>query len=110
MSARDLAEPCPFVTTDDDATSEARPPPEQPLPALPVLDTDGQPYALVPGSQLTGRSSPSTSPRTRHSPESQANSMMPNSPNGWSDSPRRNGRHVACTHLPSSAPTPAPWR
>lgn len=52
MRARDLAEPYPFVTTDDDATSAARMLAEQSLAALLVLDSDGQPYAIVPGSQL----------------------------------------------------------
>jgi hypothetical protein len=52
MRARDLAEPFPFVTTDDDAIDAARMPAEQSLPALLVLDTDGQPHAIVPGSQL----------------------------------------------------------
>ncbi|WP_426570096.1 hypothetical protein [Streptomyces canus] len=52
MRARDLAEPHPFVTTDDDAIDAARMLAEQSLPALLVLDTDNQPYAVVPGSQL----------------------------------------------------------
>ncbi|MFP1626344.1 CBS domain-containing protein [Streptomyces sp. 5K101] len=52
MRARDLAEPYPFVTTDDDAIDAARMLAEQSLPALLVLDTDNQPYAIVPGSQL----------------------------------------------------------
>ncbi|MER6999182.1 CBS domain-containing protein [Streptomyces sp. NPDC000410] len=52
MRARDLAELYPFVTTDDDAVDAARMLAEQSLPALLVLDADGQPYAIVPGSQL----------------------------------------------------------
>ncbi|MFE7763058.1 CBS domain-containing protein [Streptomyces sp. NPDC057438] len=52
MRARDLAEPYPFVTTDDDAIDAARMLADQSLPALLVLDTDNQPYAIVPGSQL----------------------------------------------------------
>ncbi|WP_327370546.1 CBS domain-containing protein [Streptomyces sp. NBC_01217] len=52
MRARDLAEPYPFVTTDDNAIDAARMLAEQSLPALLVLDTDNQPYAIVPGSQL----------------------------------------------------------
>ncbi|MYT27193.1 CBS domain-containing protein [Streptomyces sp. SID7760] len=52
MRARDLAEPFPFVTTDDDAADAARMLAEQSLPALLVLDSDGQPHAIVPGSQL----------------------------------------------------------
>ncbi|MGG7569263.1 CBS domain-containing protein [Streptomyces sirii] len=52
MHARDLAEPYPFVTTDDDAIDAARMLAEQSLPALLVLDSDGQLHAIVPGSQL----------------------------------------------------------
>ncbi|MFI7358959.1 CBS domain-containing protein [Streptomyces avidinii] len=52
MRARDLAEPYPFVTTDDDAMDAARMLARHSLPALLVLDSDGQPYAIVPGSQL----------------------------------------------------------
>ncbi|MEU0372293.1 CBS domain-containing protein [Streptomyces sp. NPDC006283] len=52
MRAKDLAEPYPFVTTDDEAVAAARLLAEQSLPALLVLDLDGQPYAIVPGSQL----------------------------------------------------------
>ncbi|MFC9083313.1 CBS domain-containing protein [Streptomyces sp. NPDC057062] len=52
MRARDLAEPHPFVTTDDDAIDAARMLAEQSPSALLVLDTDNQPYAVVPGSQL----------------------------------------------------------
>ncbi|MET9956555.1 CBS domain-containing protein [Streptomyces sp. NPDC006339] len=55
MRACDLAEPYPFVTTDDDAIDAARMLAEQSLSALLVLDADGQPYAIVPGSQLIGR-------------------------------------------------------
>ncbi|MBW5480356.1 CBS domain-containing protein [Streptomyces bambusae] len=52
MSARDLAEPYPHVTTDDSAVDAVRLLAERNLPALLVLDTDGTPYAAVPGSQL----------------------------------------------------------
>uniref|UniRef100_A0AAU2JYR5 CBS domain-containing protein n=1 Tax=Streptomyces sp. NBC_00049 TaxID=2903617 RepID=A0AAU2JYR5_9ACTN len=52
MPARDLAEPYPHVTTDDQAVDAVRLVAEQSLPALLVLDTDGTPYAVVPGSQL----------------------------------------------------------
>ncbi|MFF8277954.1 CBS domain-containing protein [Streptomyces lateritius] len=52
MRARDLAEPYPFVTTDDDAMDAARLLARQSLPALLVLDADGQPHAIVPGSQV----------------------------------------------------------
>ncbi|MEU3091367.1 CBS domain-containing protein [Streptomyces massasporeus] len=52
MRVHDLAEPYPFVTTDDDAMDAARMLAEQSLPALLVLGADGQPHAIVPGSQL----------------------------------------------------------
>ncbi|KOU94754.1 hypothetical protein ADK94_00905 [Streptomyces sp. XY593] len=52
MPARDLAEPYPHVTTDDTAVDAVRLLAEQNLPALLVLDADGTPYAVVPGSQL----------------------------------------------------------
>ncbi|MFC9915003.1 CBS domain-containing protein [Streptomyces sp. NPDC059862] len=55
MSARELAEPYPQVSTDDDATAAARLLAEHKLPALLVVDRDGQPYAIVPGSQLIGQ-------------------------------------------------------
>ncbi|GGR84128.1 hypothetical protein Snoj_42260 [Streptomyces nojiriensis] len=55
MPARDLAEPYPHVTTDDPAVDAARLLAEQNLPALLVLDTDGIPYAVVPGSQVVGQ-------------------------------------------------------
>ncbi|WP_330297637.1 CBS domain-containing protein [Streptomyces sp. NBC_00503] len=52
MPARELAEPYPHVTTDAPAVDAIRLLAEQNLPALLVLDTDGTPYAAVPGSQL----------------------------------------------------------
>lgn len=52
MPARDLAEPYPHVTTNDPAVDAVRLLAERNLPALLVLDTDGTPYAVVPGSQL----------------------------------------------------------
>lgn len=52
MHAHDLAEPYPSVSTDDDASEAARTLYRQRLPALLVLDPDGRPYAIVPGSQL----------------------------------------------------------
>ncbi|WP_236241865.1 CBS domain-containing protein [Streptomyces sp. CC228A] len=52
MRASDLAEPYPVVGTDDDAEEAARLFAEQQLPALLVVDRDGGPYAIVPGSQL----------------------------------------------------------
>ncbi|MET7715639.1 CBS domain-containing protein [Streptomyces sp. NPDC005407] len=59
MRAQDLAEPYPFVTTDDDAVDAARMLAEQSLPALLVLDADGHPNAIVPGSQLIRQIMPS---------------------------------------------------
>ncbi|CAL9651604.1 hypothetical protein SUDANB120_06643 (plasmid) [Streptomyces sp. enrichment culture] len=58
MHARDLAEPYPFVTTDDDAVAAARLLAQESLPALLVLDSDGQPYAIVPGSQVLRQALP----------------------------------------------------
>ncbi|MEV8533182.1 CBS domain-containing protein [Streptomyces sp. NPDC051211] len=58
MRARDLAEPYPFVTTDDDALTAARMLAQKSLPALLVLDADGQPYAIVPGSQVLRQALP----------------------------------------------------
>ncbi|ORT56445.1 CBS domain-containing protein [Streptomyces sp. CB03238] len=55
MRAHDLAEPYPYVTTDDDAIDAARLLAENSLPALLVLDADGLPHAIVPGSQLLRR-------------------------------------------------------
>ncbi|MCC9708491.1 MULTISPECIES: CBS domain-containing protein [Streptomyces] len=52
MRARDLAEPFPAVSADDDAMMAARLFVERRLPALLVLDADQRPYAIVPGSQL----------------------------------------------------------
>ncbi|MFK0222314.1 CBS domain-containing protein [Streptomyces vinaceus] len=52
MPARDLAEPYPHVTTDGRAVDAVRMVAEWNLPALLVLDADGTPYAVVPGSQL----------------------------------------------------------
>ncbi|MGW0762926.1 hypothetical protein ACWD1Y_41775 [Streptomyces sp. NPDC002814] len=50
MRARDLAEPYPAVSADDDAVAAARRYVERRLPALLVLDAE--PCAIVPGSQL----------------------------------------------------------
>ncbi|WP_371640262.1 CBS domain-containing protein [Streptomyces virginiae] len=52
MIARDLAEPYPHVTTDHQAVNAVRLLAEHDLAALLVLDRDGTPYAVVPGSQL----------------------------------------------------------
>jgi hypothetical protein len=59
MRAKDLAEPYPFVTTDDDAIAAARMLAEESLAALLVPDPDGQPYSIVPGSQLIRQLLPS---------------------------------------------------
>lgn len=58
MSARELAKPYPYVFTDDDACDAARLLIEEQLPALLVVDRDGQPYAAVAASQLIGRLMP----------------------------------------------------
>ncbi|MGW7437103.1 CBS domain-containing protein [Streptomyces sp. NPDC054849] len=58
MRARELAEPYPFLTTDDDALVAARMLAEKSLPALLVLDSDGHPYAVVPGSQVLRQALP----------------------------------------------------
>ncbi|MFE9442554.1 CBS domain-containing protein [Streptomyces sp. NPDC006602] len=55
MLAHELAEPYPYVSTDDAATDAALLLAEHKLPALLVVDGDDQPYAVVPGSQLVGR-------------------------------------------------------
>ncbi|WP_308307660.1 hypothetical protein [Streptomyces sp. ISL-10] len=47
------------MTTDDEAMAAARLLAERSLPALLVLDRDGQPYAIVPGSQLIRQLLPS---------------------------------------------------
>ena len=52
MRARELAQPYPFVNTHDSAVDAARMLAKLSLPALLVLDADGQPHAIVPGSQL----------------------------------------------------------
>ncbi|MFF3314761.1 CBS domain-containing protein [Streptomyces sp. NPDC003035] len=54
MQASELVEPYPVVCTDDDAVVAARLFVERRLPALLVVDRDGRPYAVVPGSQLLG--------------------------------------------------------
>ncbi|MEW2438925.1 CBS domain-containing protein [Streptomyces caniferus] len=52
MRARDLAEPYPAVSAEDDAVEAARLLAQHKLPALLVVDSDQRPYAIVPGSQL----------------------------------------------------------
>ncbi len=52
MRARDLAEPFPVVTLETDALEAARLMAERRLPGLIVCGTDGQPYTVLPGSQV----------------------------------------------------------
>ena len=52
MLARDLAEPFPTVTLDSDALDAARTLAEHRLPGLIVLDEDGLPYTVLPGTQV----------------------------------------------------------
>jgi hypothetical protein len=54
VSARELAEPYPYVVADDDACEAARLPVERRLPAPLVVDRDGQPYAALATPQLIG--------------------------------------------------------
>ncbi|WP_371576000.1 CBS domain-containing protein [Streptomyces sp. NBC_01314] len=65
MSARELAEPYPYVTTDEDAAQALRLLALHRLPALLVVDADAKPYAVVPCAQLVGRLLPGY---TRESP------------------------------------------
>ncbi|MGC9544540.1 hypothetical protein [Streptomyces sp. UG1] len=55
MSARKFVEPYPYVSTDAPATDAAQLLAEHKLPAPLVVDRDGLPYAIVPGSQLIGQ-------------------------------------------------------
>ncbi len=52
MRARDLAEPFPVVTLQTGALEAARLMAERRLPGLIVCGTDGQPYTVLPGSQV----------------------------------------------------------
>ncbi|WP_406274636.1 hypothetical protein OH779_39765 [Actinacidiphila glaucinigra] len=52
LLTRDLAEPYPAVSADDDMAIAPRLFVERRLPALLVLDADRRPWAIVPGSQL----------------------------------------------------------
>lgn len=56
MHARDLAEPYPAISTDDDAVDAARLLAQHKLPALLVVDSDQRPYAIVrrPAHQTAG--------------------------------------------------------
>ncbi|MFM9596036.1 CBS domain-containing protein [Streptomyces scabiei] len=55
MWARDLVEPYPYVTTDEDAAHAVRLLALHRLPALLVVDADTVPCALVPCASLVGR-------------------------------------------------------
>lgn len=52
MLARELARPFPAVTLDTDALDAARLLAERRLPGLIVLDGEGIPYTVLPGSQV----------------------------------------------------------
>jgi CBS domain-containing protein len=52
MLARDLAQPFPTVTLDSDALDAARTLAGRRLPGLIVLDENGRPYTVLPGSQV----------------------------------------------------------
>jgi len=52
MRARDLAQQVPVVALDDDAMEAARILSRERLAGLIVTDTDGQPYTVLPGSQV----------------------------------------------------------
>ncbi|MEU9795184.1 hypothetical protein AB0E27_32185 [Streptomyces sparsogenes] len=52
MRARDPAVEYPPVRLDSDALDAARLPAGQRLPGVPVMDDDGEPYALLPASAL----------------------------------------------------------
>ncbi|GAA4358565.1 CBS domain-containing protein [Angustibacter luteus] len=52
MRARELAEPFPIVSLDDEAMSAARAMAGQRLPGLIVCDAGGRPYTILPGSQV----------------------------------------------------------
>lgn len=52
MLARELAEEYPLVDVDTDALEAARILAVNRLPGLVVTDTDGSPYAVLPGSQV----------------------------------------------------------
>ncbi|MFF0041674.1 CBS domain-containing protein [Streptomyces mirabilis] len=52
MRARDLARPYPAVSADDDCVEAARLLVHEWLPALLVVDRDGQPHAIEPAAQI----------------------------------------------------------
>ncbi|WDV52633.1 hypothetical protein PV963_20765 [Streptomyces coeruleorubidus] len=97
MRARDLAEPYPAVSADDDAVTAARLFVERRLPALLVLDTDQRPYAIVPGSQLLRVVLPD------YVLEDSAQALALDSELGsWRDSPSPSGCRAAAPCRPSS--------
>ena len=52
MHAEDIAEDFPVVTIDSDALEAARTLAEHRLPGIVVTDSSGQPYAVLPASQV----------------------------------------------------------
>ncbi|MGH3958517.1 CBS domain-containing protein [Mycobacterium sp.] len=52
MRAEEIAEEFPVVTVDSDALDAARMLAEHRLPGIVVTDTSGQPYAVLPASQV----------------------------------------------------------
>lgn len=52
MRARDLADPFPTVSLDDDAMAAARTMAAERAPGLIVCGDDGHPYTVLPGSQV----------------------------------------------------------
>lgn len=59
MRARDLARPFPTVTLDTRAIDAARLLAERDLPGLIVLDSGGQPHAILPGTRVLQLAVPS---------------------------------------------------
>ena len=52
MHAEDIAEDFPVITIDSDALEAARTIAEHRLPGIVVTDSSGQPYAVLPASQV----------------------------------------------------------
>ena len=52
MHAEDIAEDFPVITIDSDALEAARTLAEHRLPGIVVTDSSGQPYAVLPASQV----------------------------------------------------------
>lgn len=94
IRAQNLAGPCPLVTTDDEAPTAARMPAEQRLPALLVLDTDGLPHAVIPGSQLIRELVPPMRSKSRCSLPSSTSDAMQRPRSASAASPLRNDPDV----------------